>query len=140
VEVETAIQPAKGLTFTLNYTYLHPKEDVQSRISFTDTTYSYLLRRPKHNVNLTAGYQFANGLYISAGGKYVSKRYDVGDYMSKDEVLDSYVILNAYAEYRINKYVKVFADAQNLTNKKFFDVRGYRSIPFMANGGIVITW
>lgn len=139
-ELELSVQPARGLTITANYTYLQPKEEVQSRESFKDTTYSYLLRRPKHNVNLNIGYNFTSKLYVSAGGKYVSKRYDVNGYMAKDILMSDYVLLNAYAEYKYSKHIKLFADAQNLTNKKFDEVRGYRSIPFMFNGGIVINW
>lgn len=139
-ELEASIQPAKGLTVTANYTYLHPKEEVQSRESLNDTTYSYLLRRPKHSVNLTIGHNVNSRLFVSAGGKYAGKRYDVNGYMAKDIPMDAYVILNAYAEFRYNKHVKLFADAQNLTDKKFEEVRGYRSIPFMFNGGIVINW
>jgi len=32
--------------------------------------------------------------------------------------------------------IKIFADFQNITNKKFFDLRGYNSIPFMFTGGV----
>jgi vitamin B12 transporter len=32
--------------------------------------------------------------------------------------------------------LKLFVDAQNITKKKFFDIRGYNAIPFLINGGI----
>ena len=38
------------------------------------------------------------------------------------------------------KWIKIFADAQNITNKKFFDVYGYNSIPFIVNTGITFDW
>jgi vitamin B12 transporter len=145
IELEASLQPAKGVTITANYTWLHAQEEIQNRVNRKDTTYKYLLRRPNHNVNVTIGYNAASRLYVSVGGKYVSKRYDVGgsdeNYVPKpDAMLNSYVILNAYAEYKYNSHIKVFADAQNITNKKFYDVLGYRSIPFMFNGGIAINW
>ncbi|HEY8690091.1 MAG TPA: TonB-dependent receptor, partial [Chitinophagaceae bacterium] len=122
-----------------NYTYLKPKEENQSRITFKDSVYKYLLRRPAHNFNISAAYNFDNGLYISVSGKYVGKRYDAGGYQVKDVKLDSYFLLNAYTEYRFKKYIKLFADAQNITNKKFFDVAGYNSIPFLFTGGITFN-
>jgi vitamin B12 transporter len=139
-EVEATWQPVAGLNISGNYTYLHPKETSQSRVDFSDTTYSYLLRRPKHNLNLTAGYQTPSGPFVSLSGKYVSSRYDVGGYKQQDVLLDDYFLLNAYAEYNIKPQLKVFVDVQNITGKKFFDIRGYNSIPFLVNGGLTFTW
>ncbi len=138
-EFETKVEPVKNLTITANYTYLNPEEQSQSRLTFKDTAYSYLLRRPQHNFNITAGYLFSDGLYISAAGKYVGSRFDVGGYETNDILLDHYVLLGVYIEYNIKNHVKLFADAQNITNKKFFDVRGYNSIPFLLNGGITFN-
>ena len=140
IEFETTLQPVTGLSISGNYTYLHQKEISQSRTDFKDTTYNYLLRRPKHSINLTAGYQIQNGPFLSISGKYVSKRYDVGGYKVPDVLLDKYFLLNAYAEYKIKSFMKVFADAQNITNKKFFEVRGYNSIPFLISGGLTFNW
>jgi vitamin B12 transporter len=135
IEWESSVQPVKNLTVSFNYTYIKPEEQSQSRVTFKDTTYDQLLRRPQHNFNITAGYQL-NALYVSVSGKYVSSRYDVGGYKVKDVKLDGYFLLGAYAEYKLKKYLKFFADAQNITDKKFFDVRGYNSIPFIVNGGV----
>lgn len=139
IELETKVVPVENLTITANYTYLKPDEQSQSRLTFKDTTYNHLLRRPQHNLNVTAGFQFNNGPYISLMGKYVSSRYDVGGYKKQDILLKSYFLLGAYAEYNLKNKVKIFADAQNIANKKFFDVRGYNSIPFLLNAGLTFT-
>lgn len=138
-EFETKVNPIKELIITANYTYLNPKEINQSRITFKDTTYSYLLRRPAHNFNVMASYQFGNGLYISTSGKYVGDRYDVSGFKKPDTLLENYFLLGAYAEYKFENYIKLFVDAQNITNKKFFDLRGYNSIPFLISGGITFS-
>ncbi|MEO6455051.1 MAG: TonB-dependent receptor, partial [Ginsengibacter sp.] len=140
IEFETKIQPVELLTITANYAYLNPEEENQSRITFKDSVYSYLIKRPNHSFNISAAYNFGNGLLFSASGKYVGKRYDVGGYQVPDVQLESYFLLNFYAEYTFKKYIKLFADAQNITNKKFFDVAGYNSIPFLFNGGVIFTW
>jgi vitamin B12 transporter len=139
IEIESKFQPAEKLTLALNYTYLHSKEISQSRISFKDTTYQYLLRRPNHNVNISVGYNFGKSLYLGASGKYVSERHDLGGYKKADVILDSYFLLNAYAEYKFPKKLKLFADFKNITNKQFFDVRGYNSIPFLFNSGFTLS-
>jgi vitamin B12 transporter len=140
VEVEAKIMPVKNFSITANYTYINPEEQSQSRVTFKDTAYNHLLRRPQHNLNLNVAYQFDNGLYISAMGKYVGKRYDVGGYKKADVLLDSYFLLSAYTEYKVKDYLKFFADAQNITGKKFFDVSGYNSIPFLFNAGVTFNW
>lgn len=140
LELEVKANPIKGLSLSANYTFLHANEQTQSRETFKDTTYTLLLRRPKHSANITAAYSFSNGLYVSASARYVGKTFDTGGYQAKDISLNSYVILGAYAEYTFKKYVKLFVDAQNLTNKKFYEVRGYNSIPLLVNGGVVFSW
>jgi vitamin B12 transporter len=140
IEFETKYNPTKALSISANYTYLDGEEETQSRLNFKDTSYSYLLRRPNHTINITAGYQFTKGLYVSVGGRYVSDRYDIGGYRLADVKMDSYFILNAYAEYAFKKHIKLFADAQNITDKEFYDIRGFNSIPFLFNGGITFNW
>jgi vitamin B12 transporter len=139
VEFELSIQPVKQLSITANYTLLTGKEQTQSRKDFNDTSYNYLLRRPKNNLNISIGYQLCQDLYFSINGKSVSRRYDAGGYQAADVLLDSYFLLNAYAEYKWKKNAKFFADLQNITNKKFFDINGYNAIPFMINGGITFN-
>ena len=140
IEYEVSFQPAEHLSLSGNYTFITAQETTQSRINFKDTTYNYSLRRPTHSINITTGYQFTKGLYASISGKYVSNRYDVGGYKKADVLLDSYFLLGAYAEYKFNNYLKVFADIQNITNKKFFEVRGYNAIPSLFNIGATFNW
>jgi vitamin B12 transporter len=140
IELEIKVMPARGLIVTANSTYIKPKEESQSRITFKDSAYGYLIKRPAFNFNIAAGYQFDNGLYIRASGKYAGKHYDVGSYQEADVLLNGYFILGAYAEYKFKNYVKLFADLQNLTGKKFFDIRGYNSIPFLISAGITFLW
>lgn len=139
VELETTLKANDQLSISANYTFLSPKETTQNRITNKDTvSYDYLLRRPKHSLNLTLSWQANKQCYASISGKYVSSRYDVGGYKKADVNLDAYFLLSAYAEYQMNKEVKFFVDAQNITHRQFFDVRGYNSIPFLLNAGITI--
>ena len=140
IEYEFKIQPIKGLSISGNYTYLSATEKSQSRKTFSDTSYNYALRRPKNSLNLTVGYQFTKALYITAGAKSVSKREDVGGYQTNDIVLNAYTIFNAYAEYKFSNRFKVFIDGQNLTGKKFFDLNGYNSIPFVFTAGVTANF
>lgn len=138
LEVELVAKPVTSLHLNFNYTFIDGKEETQSRKDFTNVTYDYFLRRPKHSLNFTVGYSPVKRLYTSASLKYVSDRYDTGGFMSDDVLLDSYALLNAYAEYKWNR-IKLFADLQNITNARFFDIRGYNSIPFLYSFGVSVS-
>lgn len=138
LEWELSARPTRQLSITANYTLITGEEHTQSRKSFNDTSYNHLLRRPKHTANLNIGYQFTNDLFASISAKSVGNRYDVGGYQQEDVLLDKYFLLGAYVEYKWKGNVKFFADLQNITGKKFFDIRGYNAIPFLVNGGVSI--
>jgi vitamin B12 transporter len=138
LEYELKFKPISNLTITGNYTYLNGNDYIQSRITANDTAYSYLLRRPKHHININAGYNFANGIYISLQAKYLSKRFDVGGYQKADVELNHYFLLGAYAEYKWKNYLRFFADARNVSNTKFADLHGFNSMPFNLQAGIVL--
>ncbi len=140
LEYEVTLHPTKALGIIANYTYLSADEQTQSRVNTHDTAYSYVLRRPKNSINATVGYQFTPALYVSVSGKSVGSRYDVGGYHKDDVIMDAYFILNASAEYKLNTTVRFFANAQNIGNKKFYEIRGYNSIPFIINGGVTFNW
>ena len=140
LELELSVIPVKNLNITANYTFLSGDEQTQSRKSTKDSSYNYLLRRPKNSFNMNVGYQFVNNLFVSINAKAVGSRYDVGGYQKDDVQLDAYFLLGAYVEYKYKSHLKFFADAQNITNKKFFDLRGFNSIPCMINAGITFNW
>jgi vitamin B12 transporter len=138
LELETNWKPVDKLSLMANYTLLLGEENAQSRLSTKDTTYQYLLRRPKHNLNVTGLYNISQKMQFSVTGKYVSERYDAGGYQIADVKLDPYFLLNANATYQFNTTFKIFADVQNLLNNKFFDIRGYNAIPLLVQAGVVV--
>jgi vitamin B12 transporter len=140
IEVELTTHLLKQLDISANYTFISGEEQTQSRKNFNDTTYSYLLRRPDNSFNINIGWRAFPSFYISINGRSVSQRYDTGGYMTDDVKLKGYFLLGAYADYTLNEHLKFFADAQNLTGKKFFDIRGFNAIPLLVNGGITFEW
>jgi vitamin B12 transporter len=138
VELELSAKPVKQLSITANYALITGEEHTQSRKSFNDTSYNHLLRRPKHHINFMVGYEITPALFVSVSGKSLSDRYDVGGYAQDDVLVDGYFMLNAYTEYKWKSNVKFFVDLQNITDKKFFDIRGFNTIPFTISGGVTI--
>ena len=138
-EYEASLQLSQSFSIKGNYTYINGTDITQSRLTFKDTSYNYLLRRPAHNVNLILNYRHKEKYSASISGKYVSDRLDVTGYQQPDGVLKGYFLFNAYADFSIKSNLRVFADVQNITNSVFYDQRGYNSIPFMLSGGITLT-
>lgn len=136
LEYEFSAQLSDKLQVSGNYTLIAGQETTQSRKNFSDTTYNYLLRRPRHAVNFTIGYQFTKKLDASVTARTISKRYDLGGYQMEDVKLDGYFLLNAHIQYKWKEQIRFFADGQNLTDKRFFDLRGYNSMPFTFMTGV----
>lgn len=141
LEWELAAKLGSKAGVSANYTLLLSEEITQNRLTTKDTvTYNYLLRRPKHQINLSANVDIAKGLNLAVTSKFVSSRFDIGGYRRADVSLPSYFILGASADYVLNNSVRFFADAQNITGKKFFDARGFNAIPFLFNAGVTFNW
>jgi vitamin B12 transporter len=144
IEWEGSAALSKNISLTANYTWLHVRQEEQSRVSYQDTVYKYALRRPAHAANLSLQWRPDSRIQVNLTGHYESKRYDVGGYDVNfnplpDVGLGSFLILNAYAEYIAMKSLKFFLEGRNITNKKFYTINGYNSIPAMFVGGLALN-
>ena len=145
IEWEGSYKLNNMVSLSANYTLLKQREQAQSHVSYADTTYSYALRVPEHTINFTVGVRPVTSLYVGITGHYESKRYDIGGYDANfnplpDATLDPFFILNLYAEYKVCRRFKLFVNGRNITDKKFFTVYGYNSIPAMWMGGATIEF
>lgn len=140
IEWEGSLKLNDIVSLSANYTWLKLREQSQSHQSYDDTTYNYALRVPEHTMNFTLGLRPVYAFYIGITGHYESRRYDLGGYQMPDVVLDPFFIVNLYAEYKLWKRLKLFVNGRNVTDKKFFTLYGYNSIPAMWAGGATIEF
>ena len=138
LEIENNIEITKNFNFLFNYTYLNIKEYGQSRITTKDTTYSYGLKRPQHNLNVTLGYKFLPNLYGTLSAKYLSSRYDVGGYKMPDLLLDAYWLFNAHLQYTYSSKLLIYLDCRNLTDTQFYETYGYQNSPMNVTLGLTL--
>ena len=128
----------KNFLFSANYTFLDGK--ISDDFTLNSKEINAFLRRPNHNLNLTASYNFNSKLKGSITAQYLSKRNDL--YYNSDIFANTAVILNGFTQihtnwnYKINESVAVFLNIQNLTNKSFTEIYGYSSRPFTALLGL----
>lgn len=133
-EIEPSLTLGK---FNIGGYYTYTEGKTTSGSTVTD----YLLRRPKHLYGVNAGLNITDNFYISANYKLTGSRtdsyYNTTTWSSELRTLNSYKLLNAYAEYAFaKKRIKLFADLKNLTNEKYTEIVGYSTMGFNFNTGV----
>ena len=103
-------QLSEKLSSYANYTYTRAK----------DAKHLELIRRPKHAANVGLSYQITEQLGSSVSISYVGKRIDSGRYK-----MPSYTLANLGVNYQINKHINVYANLNNVFNKKYENLVGY---------------
>jgi vitamin B12 transporter len=131
-EIEPGVKFGK---FSLNgyYAYVEGKQFTASTVT------EVLLRRPKNTFGANAGIQAFENLYVGLNYKFTGERTDsdFSTYPSVNKVLDSYHMFDAYAEYALSKKrVKIFVDLKNITNEKYTEIIGYKTMGFNMNAGL----
>ena len=96
-----------------NYTYTYIKSE-------NDQYGSNYVRRPKHTGNLGLAYQITEKLGSDVNVSYVGKRLDSGDFK-----MPSYTLANLGLNYKVVDYLTIYANLNNLFNKKYENVLGY---------------
>jgi vitamin B12 transporter len=135
LEVELSHRLPKNQWVSVNYTLLNGQETNQNRITTTDTiTYNYLLKRPKHSVQLQYNIEYKKW-QASLSGRYISSRYDVGGYATPDVKLDYYTLFNAHIQYRENNWLSFYLDVQNILQDRFQEIYGYNTMGRMIQFG-----
>jgi vitamin B12 transporter len=142
VELEASFTPDDKWTVKASYMYVTGNLH-QSR-NGKDTSFYNLVRRPKHTITGTIGYQATKQLYIALSAQSLGKRsdlyFDPISYASSTVDLKAYTLLNAYAEYKLmGDKLRLFADAKNITDKKYTEVYGYNTPGITINGGFRIN-
>ncbi len=75
---------------------------------------------PSHKGSVLVGYASARGWTCSAQVLYVGKRYSMG------HRLQPYVLLGTQADYELAKNLRIFGRIDNLLDRRFSQVYGYR--------------
>lgn len=107
-----------NLTGYANYTYTNTR----------DSKGKELVRRPKHSANAGLAYQITDKLGSSVSVSYVGKRTDNywdANYVSHTVKMPSYTLVNLGTNYQITKNVNIYANLNNLFDKKYENIIGY---------------
>lgn len=142
VELEASVKPNDKWTVKASYMYV--TGNLHQLRNGKDTSFYNLVRRPKHTITGTIGYQATQHLYVSVSAQSLGKRndlyFDPVTFASSQVNLKAYTLLNAYAEYKLlGDKLRLFVDAKNLTDTDYTEVYGYSTPGININGGFRIN-
>lgn len=130
------------LLLTGNFTLLNGA--ITTRTNGRDTTYNNLFRRPRTQVNVTAGYRFTPRLMVSATLRSVGDRADrffnPETFRVDNVTLKAYTTIDVYAEGKLTPQLRLYADVRNVFNEAYTDIYGYNTRRRNANAGLRFTW
>ena len=145
VEAQLKWRVNEQLSVNGRYSFLTGEVTTKNQLE-QDTSFNNLIRRPKHHFYLAINYQPTDRLFFSVQGQQVGERADLffnpaNFYAAEEVTLESYFLLNAYAEYRLfDGQMTLFVDAKNLTDADFSEVYGFNGLGFNVLGGLRFRW
>ncbi len=123
VETTLVYKISDKLNFNANYTF-NQVESKAVNNTFAETKAN--LYNPKHKVNASIDYQFANRAYFGINYQYLDKRDGFSGYPPQVFVLDSYQLLNTTIKYELIKNrFSIFGSVMNILNEDFEETVGY---------------
>ncbi|QIP16039.1 TonB-dependent receptor [Spirosoma aureum] len=118
--------------------------EVKTNVAGRDTTYNNLFRRPKTQVNLTAGYRFIPKLFVSATIRSIGERtdrfYNSETFNTDNITLAAYTTVDLYAEGKLTPMLRLYADVRNVFDQTYYDIYGYNTRRRNASVGVRFTW
>lgn len=138
------LEPSFKLSDKINVKAFYSLVDgeVTTKENGKDSTYFNLFRRPKHTFGLNVGVQASSKLFVSLNVKSFGERKDLffnpeNFYAAEQVSLDSYVLIDVYAEYKIvSDRLKFFIDLKNILDQDYTEVYGYNTMGINLNTGL----
>ncbi|MEP0862672.1 MAG: TonB-dependent receptor [Ignavibacterium sp.] len=123
IEFFTQFKPLDNFYLKANYTFTKAF-DKSEGVTAEDEP---LLRRPEHKAGLFVSYDINTKINSSIEAIYVGKRFDKDFSLFPAErvTLNSYLILNLAASYKVTDFLQFFGRIENILDKEYEEVFGY---------------
>ncbi|MEJ7694416.1 TonB-dependent receptor [Daejeonella sp.] len=132
-ELELGFKPTSVIN--LNAFYAHVNGEVTTPKSQTFN----LFRRPKDSFGLNAGFNVSENLSFNMIYKYTGDRkdryFDSSTFKTVDADMDSYNMVDLYAQYKPAARLTLFTDVKNLLDENYIDFSGYNTKGLNFNAG-----
>lgn len=128
VEAEIELRPSDRLTLSANYSYTD-SEGRQENVA----TYSRLLRRPVHSVNMAVDWKAFDSFDIGASLRMVS---DSRDGFGGTTRIDGFALASIRAAVPVTEYLELYGRVENLFDAEYQTVAGYNAYGRNAHVGV----
>lgn len=120
IEAFVSFAVTECLTLSADYTWTRT-EDARKRSEM-----GIQHRRPLNEVNVNADWTFLGKGTVTAGIRYVGKRWDIrNDFPYGNVRMPSYTVARLGASWKFNDHIEVFGRVENLLNKKYEEINGF---------------
>ena len=121
----------KGFSAEVGYTYLDG--NMQQRLNGKDTTYSSLIRRPRHQgslrLNQTISKKWSSSFYVQYVGNRKDYYYDDASFQTKEVALSSYLWTEIQTSYALSSQWRIQLLWKNVLNQVPQELYGYSGQP-----------
>lgn len=121
VEIAYNTKITADLSAYANYTYTRGKNNLGVELQ----------RRPKHVANVGVNYQVTDKIGTNLNLTYMGKRIDTywdANYNQYRTKMPSYTLVNLGADYKLDKNISLYFNANNVFNKKHEQTIGYGQV------------
>jgi len=133
-EFEFSYNPIALLNLNAFYAYVDGEVTTPLGSSFN------LFRRPKNSLGLNAGIDLNHSFSINLIYKFTGDRrdryFDGKTFKSVEANLDSFNLLDVYAQYKASKKLTLFTDIKNILNEDYVELAGYQTKGINFNAGL----
>ena len=117
IEFAVNYEPLEKLSLSCAYTYL---------VAINDDTGERLLRRPRHAIQLNAGYQITSAIIASVRGNGYFDRKDTNGFSAVDH--EDYFVVDVLTDYKVTEQLTIFARLENLLDEAYDSVLGFPAL------------
>ncbi|MHB1176935.1 MAG: TonB-dependent receptor plug domain-containing protein [Daejeonella sp.] len=137
-EIELGFKPSSSITLNAFYAY------VDGEVTTPASTTFNLFRRPKNSLGLNAGYDVSDQVSFNLTYKFTDKRkdryFDNSTFKTVEADLDSYHMLDLYAQYKPSSRLTLFTDIKNILDKQYVEFSGYNTKGLNFNAGFKLDF
>ena len=116
-----------------NYTYTDTDNVSPGNANFGKE----LARRPKHQANVSASYEWPMDITTGVDLHYVGNTYDTA---ANTFVLPAHTLIDVRVAWQFNEMVEVYGRAENLTDEIYQTTRNYGTLPRTFIGGVRVKY
>jgi vitamin B12 transporter len=141
--IEAELRYVQG-KFTANGSYTYLNGNLRSIVGSKDSTYSSLIRRPRHQISVRLAQQVTRKLSLSLFTQFVGMRrdyfFDSAAYTTKGIDLPAYVWMEVQASYAFTNFLKLQVLAKNVLNQRVVESFGYGGQPLNLQGSLLFRF